>query len=235
MRTFPKIIGLLLGVVLLAGACSGGDDEPVEIGQAGTRPTETTEATTTTTEVLTTTTLAPSIVEIPPVPEWGSSWTGPSLELGNLKMEEFNTFVLENAPDGVEPEEAVAVYLQLDPSDPNNQMLSGGSTGPESTRVAVVINVQNDDSVRAFRYEFVLELRSRDFAEVSEEEGEAAEEGDTEEADDELDSNESDSATEEDIAEVEGPDSVPWVLSGQLTVQCQSGRGHQDFSVEPCV
>jgi hypothetical protein len=235
MRTYPKIIGLALSALLVAGACGGGDDEPVEIGQAGTRPTETTEATTTTTEALTTTTLAPAVVEIPAVPEWGQAWSGPTLELGEIRMQEFNEFVLENAPDEVEDVEAVAVYLKPDPADPNIQMLEGHADGPEASQITVVINVQDDDSVRAFRYEFVVERRSRDFAEVSEEEGEEAEEGDTSETEDELDTNEGDAATEDDVEVIVGPDGIPWVLTAELTVQCQPGRGHQDFSVEPCV
>lgn len=233
MRIYPKLIGLLLAALLALGACSEGGEE-VEVGQAGTPTPETTEATTTTTEVLTTTTLAPAIVEIPAVPEWGTAWGGPTLTLGDIKMHEFNTFLLENAPDGVEPEEAVSVYLQLDPDDGNAQMLSGERGGPEATQVSVIINVTDDDSVRAFKYEFVLERRSRDFAEVATEEGEEAETGDTALAADESDSNEGDAATEEDIDVVVGP-GIPWVLSGQLTTQCQPGRGHQDFTVEPCV
>lgn len=235
MRTFPKITGLMLAALLVAGACSGGDDEPVEIGEAGARPTETSEATTTTTEVLTTTTLAPSIVEIPAIPEWGQAWPGPSTELGTLRMQEFNEFILENAPDNVEDEVAVAVYLKAQQGDPNLQMLSGDAGGPEARVITVVVTVPDDDSVRALRYQFVIERRSRDFAEVSEEEGEEAEEGDTAEADDELDTNEGDSATEQDIDEVVGPDGIPWVLNAELTVQCQPGRGHQDFMPEPCV
>lgn len=235
MRTFRKIIGPILALVLVAGACGGGDDEPVEIGQAGARPTQTSEATTTTAEVLTTTTLAPSVVEIPPVPEWGEAWEGPTTQLGEIKMQAFNEFILENAPDGVEDEVAVSVYLKADPSDPNLQMLAGEAGGPEARMITVVVTVPDDDSVRALRYQFVIERRARDFAEVSEEEGEEAEEGDTEQADDELDTNEGDAATEQDVDEVVGPDGVPWVLRAELTVQCQPGRGHQDFTPEPCV
>lgn len=234
MSTYAKLIGLLSAALLVLGACAEGGDE-VEVGQAGLPTPETVETTTTTTEVLTTTTLAPAIVDIPPVPEWGTSWEGPTSTLGSIKMYDFNRFVLDNAPDDVEPDEVASVYLQLDPDDENTQMLSGERGGPEAAAVTVIINVDGDDSVRAFRYQFVVERRSRDFAEQATAEGEAAEAGNTDAADDELDSNAGDAATEEDLATVEGPGEVPWVLTATLTVQCQPGRGHQDFTVETCV
>jgi hypothetical protein len=234
MRTYAKLIGLTLSPLLVLGACSDGGEE-VEVGQAGLPTPEVIESTTTTTEVLTTTTLAPAIVDVPAVPEWGADWSGATLTLGQIKMQEFNTFVLDHSPDNVGPEEAVSVYLQLDPDDTNTQMLSGHQGTPEATQISVIINVSDDDSVRAFRYEFVIERRSRDFAEQAQAEGEAAEAGDTSEVDDELDSNADDAATEEDVEVIEGRDGIPWVLSGRLTVQCQPGRGHQDFSVELCV
>jgi hypothetical protein len=229
-----SLVAVLVAAVVLAG-CGGGDQEPVEVGQAGARPTAESVATTTTEEPLTTTTLAPAIVEIPEIPEWGQSWPGPVSTPGTIPMGEFNEFVRENAPDGATAEEAVTAYLQLDRNDPNVQMLVGERGGPEATAITVTYNITDDDSVRATRYHFVLERRQRAAEEEATEAGEEAEEGDLSGEEDESDSNEDDAATEEDLEVVEGPSGLPWVLSAELTVQCQPGRGHQDFTVELCV
>jgi hypothetical protein len=220
--------------LVLAGACSE-DQEPVEIGQAGPPETVVEESTTTTTVESTATTIAPQVVEIPPLPGWADSWTGPATTLGELRLGDFNQFVLDNAPGGeTTVEEAVVAYLKLDGSQ-DAQMLVGTYGGPEAYQVTVVITNDGDDSVRAQRYQFIVEYRSPTAEEEATEEGEAAETGDTGPIEDETAGDEAEAAAEEELSVIAGPEALPWVLNGELSVQCQPGRGHQDFTIDLCL
>jgi hypothetical protein len=228
------VLGFVLAGTLVLAAC--GSDEPApEVSQHGVRPPPTEAPVTTTTVEVTTTTLPVAVVETPEPAGWSAGWTGPDAPFaGAHDTSEFDAFVIENAPPGTTPVEAVAAYLQLDPTDPDVQMLVSSRGGPESVNVIVVENVQGDDSVRAIRWEFTVEQRDRDFLIKSSEETTDAEEGDTAPADEALASDSGDVATEEDAATAAGPDTVPQFLTVEVTTQCQPGRGHQDFTTEVC-
>jgi hypothetical protein len=232
-KTSLRYLFAALALVVLAG-CSG-EDEPVEIAQHGERPAPTEAETTTTTAPVTTTSLPVAVVEIPELPSWGQSWPGPSAPTpGSVDVSEFDRFLVEEAPAGTTPEEAVAVYLQLDPTDPSVQMLVSQRGGPESIEVTVVQNTLEDDSTRALRWSFAVEVQARDSAAVAAGIVEESESGDEGGAAAEESSDEGDAADEEQLEAEEGPDEIPLFLSAEISVQCQPGRGHQDFTSELC-
>lgn len=235
-RTRPTLAGVVLVAALALAACGSDSAEP-ETPELGDRPPPTEAETTTTTEAPTTTTLPVQVLdEIPEPGDWGDDWPGPDLPSGGLTGSidpgEFNEFVLENAPAGVSPEEVVSTYLQLDPGDAGTQMLVAERGGPEAVDVTVIRTVE-DGAVRAQRWAFALEERNRDFLAVADAETEAAAAGDAEAADEALDSNAGDAADEQEL-DAEEPDAVAWILTIEVTVQCQPGEGQQDFTTGSC-
>jgi hypothetical protein len=229
------VLGLCLAAALLLAAACGSDEPEPDVSQHGLRPPPTDAPTTTTTIEVTEDTLPVAVVQTPEPADWSADWPGPDAPVaGTHDTSEFDAFLLENAPAESTPVEAVAAYLQLDPADPDTQMLLSERGGPESVNVIVIQNTQGDDSVRAVRWEFAVEVRDRAFLEAAEKETADAEKGDTEAADEELDSDAGDAADEEQLQTEEGPDTVPQFITTEVTLQCQPGRGHQDFTEELC-
>lgn len=211
-------MALVAVTVAMAVGCSR-DSQPV--AESGEPPLP--ETTTTVAETTTTTAVAEEgdggelePVRIPVAGDWAEQWDGPAdlrpddPDTGSLLTNEFDRFVLENAPADTTPEEAVAAYLALEPGQAGVQMFAAPVDVSGAKRVVVVVE-QQDDSIRAVRYEFVVEMVDRAARLASEDPAEAP---------------------EEDPNEVE---LVPDIVSARLTQQCQPGRGHQDFTPEPCV
>jgi hypothetical protein len=254
MRTSPLLV---LFAALTVGAVACGSDEPEpSAGQSGEAPvTETTEATTTTAE-LTTTTLPSMVVDIPDVSDLGLTWDEalPVNEVsGEVAIGPFNEFLVAEAPstmvpegtfDGLDEEEqaeaveaaiaeapfkTAAVYLGLEPDDPDTQMLRVASGGPEGFRVVVIQSNLEDDSVRAIRWEFTIQMQAR--ADQLPPESTT-----TTSAPEEADATTSvPEETTTSIVSSEPDDLIPVVYTAVQTTQCQPGRGHQDFATGLCV
>ena len=140
MRRALVIVAAVL--VVAAAACSSSSSEPA-VGVSGDRPTsEVAEpATTTTIEQTTTTTLPTQVVEIPDVSGLGISWDTPltvNAATGAIDVNQFNTFLVNEAPTGITGEESVAVFLGLDADDTDAQMLvTDGGFGKKTITVVV--------------------------------------------------------------------------------------------------
>jgi hypothetical protein len=122
------------------------------------------------------------------------------------------------------PLKTATLFLGLDPDDPDTQMLRASAGGPEGMRVIVIQSSLEDDSVRAIRWEFDIQIQAReDFAPVT---TTTTIEGTTTSA-----------ASDETTTTVaEGPqDVIPVVFTAVRETQCQPGRGHQDFTAADCV
>jgi hypothetical protein len=141
------------------------------------------------------------------------------------------------------PRKAVALYLGVQPSDVDVQMLAGDTGGPEGARITVIFDNLQDDSVAAVRWEFTIQMQDKAGFEVAEEETEEGEEGFSGEAEEE-ETDGAESVAEEDGSTAEEEDTqgepavkhfVPVFYAGQRTFQCQPDRGHLDFTPELCV
>ncbi len=283
-----KVLSLLVAVVAVVAVSCGDDDAPgeVRVGQSGEPPTEEEVATTTTTEApAPTTTLPLTVSDVPDVSELDLVWEeDPVVDeaTGRVSTGPFTSFLIaapaphlmapEGTFDGLEDDEldeaeaialaeaparAAALYLGLEPDDPDVQLLVGPAGGPEAFDV-VVVQLVEDDSIRALRWQFRIQLQ--DLAQVEgtggalvtgddgstgttdttdasaggedadgeDGEGEEATTTTTEAADDSE-------TTDTTVAAEDGPPHlIPVVFSAERTHQCQVGRGHQDFTVGPC-
>lgn len=151
------------------------------------------------------------------------------------------------------PTRTAAVFLGLEPGDDAVQVLKGPAGGPEATKV-VVIRLEQDDSIRATRYELVVEMQDcQNFvtAEAETEQAEEGLEGDAEQeatgeeetqetpggVEEEEDTQQAGESQEQATEEAEGAVAqlIPVVNSAYETRQCQPGRGHQDFTTGPCL
>jgi hypothetical protein len=249
MRKSPLLV-LVAALTVAAVACGSDEPEP-SAGQSGEVPTsETTEETTTTVE-LTTTTLPAMVVDIPDVSDLDLQWDEalPVDEVsGDVAIAPFNEYMITSAPstmvaegdlEGLDAEEiddaiaqapfkTVAVYLGLEPDDPNAQMLRLASGGPEGFRVVVIQTNLEDDSVRAIRWEFAIQMQDRadqlppeptTSTTASEAQGTTSVPAETTTS----------------VVTDEPADLVPVVYTAIQTTQCQPGRGHQDFATGLCV
>ncbi len=255
-----KLLPILVGILVLGTACGDGGEE-AGIGQSGEPPdTRAEETTTTTAAVATTTTLPLAVGEIPDVSDLGLEWDEEVVvdeATGLVERAGFNRYLLGEpteddpectAPDamldpevleGLDPEEAdavrdvalgeapakaVALFLGLSPGDPSVQMLAGPAGGPEASRI-VVIRQEEDDSIRATRFELIVEMQScGSFVSVAEQTTttEAAAPDSTE------------APTTTTAPEAVPAQLVPILSSASWSVQCQPGRGHQDFTLGSC-
>jgi hypothetical protein len=141
------------------------------------------------------------------------------------------------------PLKAAALYLGLEPDTEGTQMMVAQQGGPEAWRVVVVQSVEDDDSVRAIRWEFVIQNQARAGFQAAEQETEQAEEGlsgDAEEAAEGQDQSEETPEGTEEEEDTQGTataltDVIPIVYTLHQTTQCQPDRGHQDFAIGECV
>lgn len=254
----PIALVLTTAILAVAAACGGGGgDTPA--GQSGEAPIVVEEATTTTEAVVTEDTLPEREVEIPDTTETGLTWDAPPMvdeSTGSVNMYDFNRLLVEATDltalvpkaefealgDGDEleaaladatleaPAKAVALFLGLEPGDANTQILLSNVGGPEGWRVTV-IQIQEDDSVRAVRWEFTIQVQPR--GEIDRENQEVEGTTDTTAA---AEGTETTVAPETTTTLVPPtPDLVPVLYTGERTQQCQPDRGHQDFTVAPCV
>lgn len=140
------------------------------------------------------------------------------------------------------PLKAAALYLGLEPDAEGTQMMVAEQGGPEAWRVIVVQNVDGDDSVRAIRWEFVIQNQARAGFLIAEQETEQAEEGFSGDAEQEAEGQDQSEETPEGVEEEENTqataaaltDVIPIVYTLHQTVQCQPDRGHQDFATGEC-
>jgi hypothetical protein len=255
MRKSPAVV-LLVGLVFGSLACGGSDDPEPSAGQSGNAPVTESTSTTTSEPESTTTTLPETVVDIPDVSDLELSWDeiGSADEVtGEVPVFPFNDYLVLAAPshmvpegtfDGLEGEEldeavdeaaaeaplkAVAVYLGLDPDAADTQMLKAFVGGPEGVRVIVIQSNLEDDSVRAIRWDFTIQLLPRSDLQPT----------DTTTTVVEAEGEETTSTAPAETtttAEAESvKDLVPVLFGAVLTTQCQPDRGHQDFAPGLCV
>jgi hypothetical protein len=141
-----------------------------------------------------------------------------------LDEDEIEQVVDEALPEA--PARTVALFLGLEPDDDSVQLLVRPGGQPGSAEV-VVVELVEDESVRAVRWAFRIEMESRA--------GLAASEDDEVDGleDDAVDALEADDVPEE-ATGASAPDLVPVVYGGTRTFQCQPDRGQQDFATASC-
>lgn len=255
-----KLLPVLLGILMLGAACGGGGED-AGVGQSGEPPEERVEETTTTTAPPTTTTTVPlAEIEIPDVSGLGLEWDEEVVvdeTTGAVERSPFNRYLIgepteadpvctapdamlnEDELDGLDaaeaeaaragalaeaPGKAVALFLGLAPGESSVQMLSGSAGGPEARRI-VVIRLEEDDSIRATRFDLVVEMQPcTTFVRATEDTTTTAPATDTTEAP-------TTTAAPEEVP----PQLIPVITSASWSLQCQPGRGHQDFTLGACV
>lgn len=265
-KVFPVVVVLLA----LAAACGDTKEAEVNAGLSGEPPViETVEATTTIPEE-TTTSLPEEVVEIPDTSDTGLTWDEigtPNEVTGEVNVAAFNELLIgaddlnamvpkESLEDLVDdeleaafdearflaPQKAAAVYLGLEPDEADTQMLVAQAGGPEAWRV-IVIQTLEDDSVRAVRWEFTIQMESRASLAAADTETAQAEEGLDGDAEQASTGQDQSQETPEGVVEEENTegtaaaltDTTPLVYSLYQTTQCQPDRGHQDFATGLCV
>lgn len=247
-RSLPFV--MMAAAALVLAACAE-DPRDVTPGVSGRAP----EAATTTTAPPAPTTTEPpdeQVVDVPDIDDLGLTWDEePVVDdgTGGVNMGDFNDFLRAEAPpvmvapdrfEGLDEDEieqvvdealpeaaarTVALFLGLDPDDDSVQMLVRPGGQPGSAEV-VVVELADDDSVRAVRWAFRIEMESRAGLAAAEEEAEGIE-------DDAVDALEADDVPEE-ATGASAPDLVPVVYGGTRTFQCQPDRGQQDFATASC-
>lgn len=280
-----KVLSSVVAVLALVSVACGDDSgDEVRAGQSGEPPSEAEAPTTTTTEApATTTTLPLTVSEVPDVSDLDLVWEEEPVvdeTTGRVSTGPFTSFLIaapaphlmvpEDTFEGLEEDElaeaeaaalaeaparAVALYLGLEPDDPDVQLLVGPAGAPEAFDV-VVVQLVEDDSIRALRWQFRVQLQ--DLAQVEGSGGAPAGDGggattDTTEAADTTDTTDTtvaagestdtttttagteDAETSTTVAVEEGPPHlIPVIFAADRTHQCEAGRGHQDFTVGPC-
>ena len=240
-KALPIAFALL---IVVAAACGKGGGTAQSTPVRGEVPVTSSTATTSTTIALPTTTLPANITAIPDTTAWKVKWGHkPDIDpaTGKINMLPYNISLVQAKATHLTPEQAVALFLGLDPNDPNIQMLVGHPTGPESTTITVV-ELTNAGAERAVRYVFTVQEQPADAFKESQFMTQQAEQGFNGAA------AQASASGAQSVAQTNGQvqeeistqgaaadkETIPFFTSANWSTQCQPNQGHQDFSLGTC-
>jgi hypothetical protein len=240
-KALPIALALL---AVAATACSKSSGVAQSIPVRGEVPVTSTTSTTSTTIALPTTTLPANVATIPDTTTWKIRWNHPiqvDPATGKVNVLPYNAALFRAKATHLTPEQAVALFLGLDPTDPNVQMLVGHPQGPESTTITVV-DLTNNGAERAVRYVFTVQEQPLDSLKQSQAETEQAAQGFEGTAAQAASSGaQSVVMTNGQVAEeinsqgsAKDKLTVPFITSAYWSTQCQPNQGHQDFTLGTC-